>query len=202
MKRNKLSTIKKVNVVATPEILTVKQLSNIVGTSINAIYSMTKQQSERTKEAYLDICFPYPDSTSKEDVDTGPVFIVKNKKTLDYILKSKKRKGKKGNNVSHVKPKHSAIKREQTDITAYIKKLFIDNLGRAVKKLFIDNLGRAVNFDASTTTMAKRAEKEFERKGIKLAIENIRDSNHHKNDYKLINLNYFFREIDKWSQLK
>jgi hypothetical protein len=190
MKRNKLSTIKKVNVVATPEILTVKQLSNIVGTSINAIYSMTKQQSERTKEAYLDICFPYPDSTSKEDVDTGPVFIVKNKKTLDYILKSKKRKGKKGNNVSYIKPKHSAITKEQTDVTAYIK------------KLFIDNLGRAVNFDATTTKMAVDAEKEYERKGIKLAIENIRESNHQKNDYKLINLNYFFREIDKWSQLK
>lgn len=188
MKRNKLSTIKKVKVVATPEILTVKQLSNIVGTSINAIYSMTKQQSERTKEAYLDICFPYPDSTSTEDIDTGPVFIVKNKKTQDYILKSKKRKGK-GKNISHVKPKHSAITREQTDITAYIK------------KLFIDNLGRAVNFDATTTKLAQNTEKEYERKGIKLAIENIKESNHHKNDYKLINLNYFFREIDKWSQI-
>lgn len=184
MERNKKSTIRKVKVNAVPDILTVKQLSAITGTSINAIYSMTKQQSTRTKEAFLDICFPFPDS--HDDLHTGPVFIVRNKKTEDYIKKSLKRKGK---GKSQVKPKYSELKKSKEDITEFIK------------EKFIDHLGRAVNFDAPTSAMALKAEKKYGKEGIEIAIKNIESSVHSKNNYKLITLNFFFREIHRWSQI-
>ena len=76
------------------EMMTINQFCNKYGYKTQQIYQKARMLTKEN-EPGLDIVYPYPDTDKEEDSETGPTFILMNKKTVDYMSNRKKKKVKK-----------------------------------------------------------------------------------------------------------
>lgn len=89
---------KEIEVTSTPYgILTVNQLCSQEDMLPQWAYDQTGGIDKKRGGAKLNLCYPFPDSTKKKDVQTGPKFIIKDEKYLDRLkdaklLRAKRRK--------------------------------------------------------------------------------------------------------------
>jgi len=159
------------------EALTINQLTHLIGNTKQSVYSLINQLN-KDNENYLDICFPFPNS--KEDINSGPMFVLLNDKGRAYLKKNIKRKHK---------PKDTATSEDHQSI---------------IEGMFDKHLCKKVHFSYRHTKMAKDLFKSFTEKEVTKAFVNISNSAHKKNTYSLINLDFILRksEMSKWSNIK
>ena len=157
--------------------LTINQLTELIGNTKQSVYSLINQKN-KNGENYLDICYPFPNSSTKQN--SGPMFVLMNKKGRDYLNKNLRNKKIKVQ-------KKSSVPIEDTE------HFFI--------KLFQDHLGKRVEFNDMYLQMAVDIENSFSRNLITKAFVEVSKSVHKKNTFKLITLAYMLRksEIERWS---
>ncbi len=162
------------------EALTINQLTSLVGNTKQSVYSLINQKN-KNNENYLDICYPFPNSD--EEKESGPMFVLLNEKGRGYLEKNIKKKSR---------PKKIVV---QEKIPQEDTKFFIE-------EMFDRYLCKKVVFEQNHLKLAKEIDKEFTRKQITKAFENISNSVHKKNTFSLINLDYMLRksEIKRWSK--
>jgi len=71
-------------------VLTMNQLATETNRLPNQIRNIAYQLDRKTKEARLDVVHPFPNSSSKDDSGTGPVFLLYNEKVKEFIKWCKK----------------------------------------------------------------------------------------------------------------
>jgi len=74
----------------------INKFAEMAGITYQGVTGLFKPDP-RTGESVLDMCYPVPNSKSKEDEFTGPKCVAMNKKATDYIKlkKDKEKKSKK-----------------------------------------------------------------------------------------------------------
>ncbi len=157
--------------------LTINQLTELIGNTKQSVYSLINQKNTKG-ENYLDVCYPFPNSKSK--LNTGPMFVLLNKKGRDYLNKNLRKKKKKLQKKSNVP---------------------IEDTEHFFLRQFKDFLGKTVEFNSQYLEMAVGIENLFSRNLITKAFVEVSKSPHKKNTFKLITLAYMLRksEIERWS---
>lgn len=90
-----MAIIKITEVTSKPcDFTSINKFSEMAGITYQGVTGLFKPDP-RTGESVLDMCYPVPNSKSKEDEYTGPKCVALNKKAEDYIKSREEKKSKK-----------------------------------------------------------------------------------------------------------
>ncbi len=90
-----MAVIKITEITSKPcEFVSINKFGEMAGITYQGVTGLFKPDP-RTGASVLDMCYPVPNSKSKEDEYTGPKCVALNKKAKDYIKSKKDKKSKK-----------------------------------------------------------------------------------------------------------